>query len=883
MGILRAGALAGLKNQPTAQIIAGSLKFQKSLGTNLRRTPGSAGDRDNYTGSVWIKRTQFAPDDTANSNANNHIIFSAGTNSGSNVDDFSYYKNAGNDDNKLRFQSYPGSTQYEVISDAKYRDPSGWYNVTWSYDGTTAKLYVNGERITNLDTNTQNGGSGGHFNNTVQHVIGRTCDLANSGEFDGYMSQFYWIDGQTLEPDSFGFTDPLTNTWRPKKYEGTFGTNGFYLPMDNQDDFEKDKSGNGNDFTKGGFTGTSSNPDVVKDSPSGVAFGGPPTSGITTTNSAPANYCTWNRFSGRHIELADGNLDAESSTISTYAVIPSTIPMTSGKWYAEFTYRENINGAGDGSNFLRFGISQTDRNFQSSTPLGTDKDHGFAGSSTAFHARTNGSNTYTYSGIALADGDIFSLAFDADAGQLWVAKNGTYLTNSGGAGDPANGNNPDHSSLTYSGGYFFVAGPYAGAASPGDGGGRLSSGIVGNWGQKPFKYAVPQGFLPVNSAAVRRETVIPHPERYVGIATYKGSGSTNQIISANAVQLVDGGSNSSTFNPDWIWIADRFTNGGAKWLFDSVRGSDKYLQTTSNGGQGTRTFTINNNGVSIPAGDGSYNLDNSKQYVAFYLKAGGSSNTFNVDDVGYASAAAAGLDGGTINPTGASVGTKQGFSITTITTPSSAGAYTVSHGLTKAPDFIIYRIYDQNMSFYVWHQGYGAANKYMLLNANNAVNSGTYVFNNTLPSATVITDYASNSQHHNEGRAMIYYSWHDVPGLQKFGTFFGTPSGSQDYVHCGFKPAVVWLKRTDSTGNWAVFDTQRNKFNPSPKHVFTNSTADEQGAATGDSIDIVSNGFVVRSTNAYTNTGAPGPQQYIYCAWAEAPTFNLFGGQPNAV
>ncbi len=80
MGILRAGALAGLKNQPTAQIIAGSLKFQKSLGTNLRRTPGSAGDRDNYTGSVWIKRTQFAPDDTANSNANNHIIFSAGTN-----------------------------------------------------------------------------------------------------------------------------------------------------------------------------------------------------------------------------------------------------------------------------------------------------------------------------------------------------------------------------------------------------------------------------------------------------------------------------------------------------------------------------------------------------------------------------------------------------------------------------------------------------------------------------------------------------------------------------------------------------------------------------------------------------------------------------------
>ena len=45
------------------------------------------------------------------------------------------------------------------------------------------------------------------------------------------------------------------------------------------------------------------------------------------------------------------------------------------------------------------------------------------------------------------------------------------------------------------------------------------------------------------------------------------------------------------------------------------------------------------------------------------MENGGSKNTFNVDDVGYASAAAAGLDGGTITPTGASVGTKQGFSI----------------------------------------------------------------------------------------------------------------------------------------------------------------------------------------------------------------------------
>ena len=64
--------------------------------------------------------------------------------------------------------------------------------------------------------------------------------------------------------------------------------NSFYLPMENQDDFEKDKSGNGNDFTKNNFSGTETDPDVSKDSPSGAAFGGAPTSGVTTTSSGPS-------------------------------------------------------------------------------------------------------------------------------------------------------------------------------------------------------------------------------------------------------------------------------------------------------------------------------------------------------------------------------------------------------------------------------------------------------------------------------------------------------------------------------------------------------------------------------------------------------------------
>ena len=70
----------------------------------------------------------------------------------------------------------------------------------------------------------------------------------------------------------------------------------------------------------------------------------------------------------------------------------------------------------------------------------------------------------------------------------------------------------------------------------------------------------------------------------------------------------------------------------------------------------------------------------------------GNKNTFNVDDVGYASAAAAGLDGGSITPTGASVGTKQGFSIIKYTGNGTNNGATFSHGLIKAPDFAYLKI-----------------------------------------------------------------------------------------------------------------------------------------------------------------------------------------------
>ena len=101
---LRAGALTGLLNQSSAQVIDGCLKFQNDLSTYLTRTPGSAGNRSVYTGSVWVKRTEFAPENNSNSNAFNYTIFSAGTNSANNSDQIKFYKNVNGYQNWIKLR-----------------------------------------------------------------------------------------------------------------------------------------------------------------------------------------------------------------------------------------------------------------------------------------------------------------------------------------------------------------------------------------------------------------------------------------------------------------------------------------------------------------------------------------------------------------------------------------------------------------------------------------------------------------------------------------------------------------------------------------------------------------------------------------------------------
>ena len=292
-----------------------------------------------------------------------------------------------------------------------------------------------------------------------------------------------------------------------------------------------------------------------------------PTSYEATSGNNGGNYATWNPLFGENQSISNGNLNAQAAAAG-YAIIASTLAMTSGKWYMEYHYTSNINSNGDGGNYITFGVSQTNRDgAEGSGVSDTAEDFGFKCWNAGFNSQTNGVNQHNYSS-SVSTGDILSLAFDADAGKLWVAKNGTWMTNSSGTGDPANGTNPDFSNLDYSGGYFFMAGPYNDTS--------LSSELEANFGARPWAYTPPTGFKSLCTQNLDDPTIADGSD-YFEARAYNGDTTTSQ--------------SGFEFSPDFLWLKSR-SNTDTHFLFDTVRGATKYLSTTNTNAEATQSASI---------------------------------------------------------------------------------------------------------------------------------------------------------------------------------------------------------------------------------------------------------------------------------------------------
>ena len=127
-------------------VIERSLRFNSADTTYLSKSFASNGNRQTFTISCWIKKTHPS---------NRQVMVGQIDTAGSNEDGFEF------DGTQIRFYSYVGgSFVFQLTTTQRFRDVNGWYHIVAVYDSpqatesNRAKLYVNGEQVTNLATAT---------------------------------------------------------------------------------------------------------------------------------------------------------------------------------------------------------------------------------------------------------------------------------------------------------------------------------------------------------------------------------------------------------------------------------------------------------------------------------------------------------------------------------------------------------------------------------------------------------------------------------------------------------------------------------------------------------------------------------------------------------
>lgn len=440
--------------------IKNSLRFRNSASAYLNKTFTTPTNNKIWTWSGWVKRGALIQSGLLSSfvDANNRDVIQF-------------------ESDALRYVVITaGSVVLDLVTTQVFRDPSAWYHLIVSVDTTQAtasnrtKMYVNGSQVTSFSTSTYPTQNLNTYINSASNVaaIGRYQSSSPGGYADYYLAEVNFVDGQQLTPSSFGKTDAATNQWIPKKFAGTYGTNGFYLKFADASAataaaIGKDSSGNGNNWTPNNISVTAGlTYDAMIDSPS--------------LSAAASNYATLNPLTrpvgaGGAFTVGQGNLQ----TAMSYIGPDSTIAMSSGKWYWEVIPTGGTSGYNP-----RIGIVPSNHGTYSGTSVG-DGSGTYGYDSTG---QKGSGGTYSSYGSSYTDADVIGVALDMDNGKIWFSKNGVWNA----SGDPAAGTNAAYTSIT--GEYF---------ASVGTGGNGGGFTCHFNFGQRPFNSTPPSGFKSLNT------------------------------------------------------------------------------------------------------------------------------------------------------------------------------------------------------------------------------------------------------------------------------------------------------------------------------------------------------------------------------------------------
>ena len=169
---------------------------------------------------------------------------------------------------------------------------------------------------------------------------------------------------------------------------------------------------------------------------------------------------------------------------------------------------------------------------------------------------------------------------------------------------------------------------------------------------------------------------------------------------------------------------------------------------------------------------------------------------------------------------------------------------TVSHNLGAVPEMMWVKNRTSAYSWSVYHSGIGAT-KYLTLNTDVAPNTNAEAWNDTAPTSSVFT-VKDDGRVNLSSASHIAYLFATVDGISKVGSYSGT--GSDVNVDCGFSAGArfVLVKRTDSTGNWYVWDSVRGIVAGNDPYLLADTNAAE--VTNTDYIDPLSSGFTITSS-----------------------------------
>ena len=545
------------------------------------------------------------------------------------------------------------------------------------------------------------------------------------------------------------------------------------------------------------------------------------------------NFSTWNSLlkppSG--LTLTQGNLKATLTSNNTGIMTNSQVPLT-GKWYWEVDMDNIPSGQG-----VYIGVMPANTNLtinQESNNLGLVY-YSINGNSILKGTRSSYGATYT-------TGDIISIAVDRDANTLQFYKNNSgqgtisistldeeffcYMGCTGGSG-------PFRTILNFGQDSTF-------------GGNETAGGNADENGFGDFKYAPPSGFLalcsanlPISDDIDPAQTDDNFPQKNFNVVTYDSTGSGQSITGVG-------------FQPDLVWVKCRNV-AQSNGLFDSNRGTSKVLNSDGTSAEATSSglTSFDSDGYSM----GTYYNQSGRQFVGWCWRANGGTTTSD--------------SSGDITVTRQTNDAAK-FSILTYTGNGSSGS-TIAHGLGVKPAMTIIKQRNSSNGWNVWHQGNnnGDYDSFGELNGNaswyqNQGSNGPY----TVAPGTDYLTLTAYGQVNGSSNTYVSYVWADVDGMQRFSNYTGNGNADGPFIYTGFRPRLLFIKGVDNASNWEVRDTARDTFNPLDTTILWDDSGAEVSSVSVYGVDILANGFKLRTTSANYNTSG---NTYIYGAWGDVP------------